>query len=297
MEQTSSIITVGREASTASRLHEYDDPDNWIKGDFAAPPLSAEQIGEFQKRLDSVFGAEKAIVLVWSGDRSYGDEFYTDWHFNGLPKGRPERKPVLLFGEVPVNETDYCYITCPRWLLMEVNHGSQLEAGWEDSAWVTDPDMFGGKKRIRTAKPPKYFYAHLRVIAEHEQTTVIGEVPPCCRRLWQKKRICYGKYRLPDDTDIAFVRNIRTNMDARGITQRNDEARSAKIITDGNLATQHFIKRAEQQRATAVKEFMLASPDAFFGDIVQRKGGSMSARELDSTVRQALEQQEEERFK
>lgn len=284
-------------AAEIAALSPFDDPSNWAIGDFANSPWTQEQMDDFQKQLDSAFGGEKAIALVWSGDRKYGDEFYTDWHYNGLPKGRLERKPVLLFGEFKVSETDYTYVSCPRFLLMEVHHGSELESSWEESSWVADQRMFGGKKRIRGERPPEFFYTHLRVMSTHEQSTVFNGVPPCCERMWRlNKRICYGKYREPNETDIAYVRNIRQRMDAEGIVQRNDAPRSKKLLEKAGLATKHFMRQAEIARAKSTKEFMLANADTFFGDIVTRRGATMSPAELEKTVREALDADEEQRF-
>src|ERR1019366_45042 len=95
--------------------HPYDSVDNWVSGDFQRPPWIKSQIDEFQKRLDSAFGADGAIVLVWSGDRSYGDEICDGpWNSFGEPIGKFVHKPVLLFGEYKVNAEDIFYISCPR---------------------------------------------------------------------------------------------------------------------------------------------------------------------------------------
>jgi len=286
------IAPDGTGIASSLSLHPYDDINNWLKGDFKTPPWSPKQIQDFQDRLDSAFGAKNAFVLVWSADRRYGDEFYNE-------HGELEKKPPLLFKEVPAsdkpNEKDYIYIGVPRWMIMEVHHGSQLEAGWESASWVTDPD--GSKRRVRPENPPEFYYVNARVIDRHEQTSVIGAVAPCCQRMWSNgKNVCFGRYREPDETDIAFVRGIRENQDKANVVQRNDAERCAKIIQDGNLATKHFMKRSAELKSLAVQEAMLAHPEAFFGDILKDRGATMSPREFESTVRQALEQQHEERF-
>lgn len=287
-----------KEKKKAISVHPYDNMDNWLKGDFQLPPWGEQQIKSMQERIDSAWGGKGCIELVWSGDRTYGDEFYTDWHYNGQPKGRPERKPVLLFGEFPINDTDYVYVSCPRWVIMEIHHGSQLEDGWEESSWVADPNMSGGRKRIRTERPPEFFYVTWRIVAAHEGGANDWSLKnPCCSRLWYaKKKICYGNYREPDDADIAFIRAARENMDRQGISQRNDAPRDANVIMNANLATKHFIKRAEQQQASAAKEFMLANVDVLCGDILQRRGSKMSAREMERIVAEGLDKQEYEKF-
>ncbi len=274
----------------------YDLLENWLQGDFKQAPWPKEKIAEFQKRLDSAFGAENAFLLVWSGDRTYGDKFFTDWDIHGNPKGELEAKPLLLFKEISVGPTSYIYVSAPRWMIVEVHHGSQLEAGWDESSWVTDPDMTTGRKRIRDFQPPEFFYAYFRTIAEHEEFTIQG-VPFCCAHRWNKsKSVCYGKYREPNDTDIAAVRQIRINQDKSGVVQRNDEARCAKILKDGNAMTGHFVKAAQRQKMTSVKDMMLEFPQNFFGDILEKRGVTMTPRELESIVREGLESEEDEKF-
>ena len=281
-------------------LHPYDDPDNWAKGGFEKPPWTKEQIDAFQKRLDSAFGAKNAIVLVWSGDRSFGDEVYDGpWDVYGEPIGRPHRKPVLLFGEYPVGGGDSLYIYPPRWVLMEAHHGSQLEDGWEDSSYVSDPAFIGGKKRIRPKTPPEYYYVHVidGTLSTHEGTTVTGDVPPCCVRMWKAgKRICYGDYREPDDRDIAMVGELRKAMDKDGYSQRSDSNRDTKSLLNANLSTKYFMQQAAHRQFVASKEFMIENAHSLCGDILEMKGSTMSKLEMQRIIAKAMDQEEQELF-
>jgi len=270
-----------------NKIHPFDDVNNWLLDDFKTPPWSEQKIQAFQKRLDSAFEAPNGIVLAWSGDRRYGDVFLNE-------KGEIERKPPLLFAEHKVNDRDYIYISCPRWLLMEVLHGSQLEASWEEASMVNDPVR--GKVRIRPEQPPEFAYHHFKIIAEHDQTMLLGETPRCCERMLAQHRICYGKYREPSDEDIALVGATRQNMNNAGVTQRNDEARTKKVLMDGTVATRHFIKRAREQQAQKIKDLMLANAETFFGNIPKLIGTTKTHKELEHIYAQALEQQDEERF-
>ncbi len=281
-------------AKAVKRLAPYDDPCEWLKGDFQTPPLPPKEIADFQAKINSAFGAENALVLAWSGDRKYGDAFYTDWHINGLPKGKLERKPVLLFAEEKVNEHDYVYVSCPRWLILEVHHGSELEASWEASSWVEDDSFTGGRKRIRAEKPPQYFYTHLRILAEHDKTLLVNDMPRCCQRMFSQNRICYGRYRLPSDVDVAYVRRIRENMDKAGVAQRNDEKRSEKVLNAAADSTNYFIKRAQQQKALAVQEIMLENYEVFFDDIL--KDNKLTPHEIRSALKEGFDKQNQERF-
>lgn len=295
-KKTSKVKAKTEAARQAFRFHPYDDINNWLTSDFQKSPWDEKQTAEFQKKLDSAFGGENAIILAWSGDRRYGDALYTDWYANGLPKGKLEHKPPLLFAEHKINEHDYLYISVPRFLLLEVLHVSQYEAGWETASWVDDPEMIGGRKRIRPEKPPVNMYKHLQVLAEHDDTMMSHEMPQCCVKMLNQKRICYGRYREPNEKDIAYVRAIRTDQDRRGIVQRNDAPTSKKLIEESSLSAKYFIKRAQEQQALGVKDMMLANSEAFFGDLLQRTGSTKSFKELEAIAKSAMEQQEQERF-
>lgn len=274
-------------------LHPLDDPLSWLT-DTPPCPWQPKQIAEFQRKLDSAFGAENAYVLAWSLDKTFWDEFYVDWHVNGEPKGRPEKKPILLFKTVPVNETDYIYISTPRWLILERLHPSQLAESWIESSYVDDPDSMGGKKRIRTEHPPQAFYRIVRTIARHEQTVVQGQMRPCCKRMWDaQKSVCYGKYRPPSDDDVMFVRGMREMLDKEGIVQRNDAPRSPKLLQLASASTKYFMQQAAQQRKSAVQELILSNPNAYMGDVIKNYGITLNATELDRTLKEGFKRTED----
>lgn len=275
-------------------LHLLDDPLEWMKGDVPCP-WTNEQIIAWQKRLDSAFGAENAFVLAWSYDRHWWDEMYMDtWHFDGTPIGRPQKIPLLLFKEIAVDK-DTFYISTPRFLILETLHGSQLEASWEEIAWAEDKDFIGGKKRIRTEKPPEKFYRVVKTIARHEQSVVRGAMRPCCQRMWDTGRsICYGKYRPPSDEDLMEFRGRREALDREGIVQRNDAPRDPKVLALAAASTKHFMKQAAQQRRGAVQDMILANPKQYMGDVFKNYGITMNATEIERTLKEGFERQEKE---
>lgn len=277
-------------------VHPYDDEMEWIGADFSKAPWTPEEIADFQRRLDSAFGAENAIVLAWSGDKRYWDGFYTDWFSNGLPKGKLEKKPILLFGQYDVNETDYMFVYPPRWLLLERQHPAQYEDSWESSSWVLDERMIGGKKRIRAEKPPAAFYTHLRTIAEHDDTLLSTDIPHCCELWMAVQKICYGRYRPPSEKDLEFVRQIRENMDREGVSQRNDQVTGEKLLMSASLATKHYMQRAAQQRATELKDFLMQDPYALVADVIKNKGITLSAKEIAECVEIGIDQAQTERL-
>lgn len=284
-----------KETKKINTVHPYDDMEQWLESDFANAPLDEQWQADFQKKLDSAFGAERGIVLAWSGDKRYWDSYAIDWFATGKAK-KFEQRPIVLFGCFNISETDYYFCVPPRWLLLERHHPAQYESTWEASAWAIDDKMLGGKKQILPSDPPREKYQWLRTIAEHDQTVVIGEMPRCCRQALDVKKVCYGRYRPPSDLDLAYVRGIRERMDASGVTQRNDEPVNDQSIRQAQMTSQFYIQQSRRQEASALKEFILSNPTAFLGAMPYRKGITLSEREIAEAVKEALDQSEQERF-
>jgi len=283
-------------AKKVTKEHPFDDIREWVGADFSTPPLDAKWQAEFQKKIDSAFGAENALILAWSGDSTYWDGFYTDWYADGSPKeGSFEKKPILLLGKYKLNKVDYYYVIPPRWVLLEREDRSQYEADWESSSWVADPKMLGGRKRIRRADAPPSMYRWLRTIAQHDGTLLSNDMPRCCQHMVMNlNRPCHGKYRPPADVDLAFIRKIRENMDAAGVAQRADAPRSAKILQDAASTTKFYLEEAAKAERTAMKEFMMADPQRWVGDLIHKTGNTLSAREIEAAMIEGLKQTENE---
>jgi hypothetical protein len=274
-----------------------NDSVEWLTTDFSVPPLDEKWQAEFQKKLDSAFGAENAIVLAWSNDRRYWYELYSDWFITGDPKPASlEKKPQVLFGCYNVSETDYIYVSPPRWLLLEREHPAQYSATWEASAWLSDQQMLSGRKRVLPKEVPPVQYRWLRTIAEHDQTVVIGDMPRCCRVALDVHKVCYGRYREPSEIDLAHVRGIRERMDAAGHVQRNDEPVNEQSLKQAELTSKFYFQQAERQRIKAYHEWIMQDPKAFLGTALERRGITMSDREITEAVKEALDQSEQERF-
>lgn len=276
------------------RQHPYDDMDTWLMNDALQAPWTKEKIADFQRKINSAFGAEDALILAWSGDRTYWDEFYIDWHPTGLPKGAPEKKPSVLFGCYYVNNYDYVYVSVPRWVIYERQHISQLEESWESSAWVLDKD--GQRRRIRSEKPPKNFYSLFAILAEHDKSILIGGTPPCCEGMWEThQRICYGRYREPSEVDLRSIREIRERMDADGMVQRSDADRTQKLLTRGNMMTQMYIKQCEEQQSRGNEERIMNNIIPYFGRFLEARGSTLSAKEVEQAIHEGVKQSQAER--
>lgn len=287
-------------AKLSSRVSPYDNVLSWMKGDLPCP-WTKEQIADFQLKIDSAFGAKDALVLAWSMDRDYWDEIYMDdWHIHGAPKGRPQKIPMLLFKHIPVNERDYLMVSAPRWMILEKLHGSQLEDSWDESSWVADNESIGGKKRIRTEKPPVSFYQPLLpplgTIAEHVQNVVTGEINPCCRTLMANDMVCYGRYREPGEDILAEIRKIRERMDRDGVAQRSDQPRSLKTLERQRMSTNFLIQEAAKRQREATQELILANPMMYMGDVMANYGITKTAPEIDRILKEAFRQSNEEQL-
>jgi len=291
-KKTSKIEQIKQKA--LATVSPMDDPAEWLGQRWEKAPWTSEQIAEFQKRLDSAFGGE-GLVLAWSGDTQYWDSFYEDWHANGLPKGNLRKKPILLWTQVAVNEFDHITVFPPRWMILEKLHPNEYAAGWEEASWM---EVEGVNRRLRAERPPEAMYKVLKTIAEHETPYLIGEPNPCCRRWFEGiKKICYGKYRPPADEDLAFVRQIRENMDAAGVVQRSDAPRSEKVMQHATASAQHYIRSAAMARTRAVGTLMSADPMPYLIDVIKNKGITLTPKEIDECVAIGRQRHEEQRMK
>lgn len=279
-----------------NRLSVFDDPAQWLGESFTTAPWTDAQIAEYQKKIDSAFGAENAIRLAWSGDERYWDEFAVEWNSMGVAT-KFKKVPNLLLLDQPVapGSDDYVRIQVPRWTLLERLHPSELEASWQ--VWDDADEYLGGKKQLRKKQPPSEYWHVLATLAEHEQPVITGAPFPCCERMWHGgKLMCFGKYRPPSEADLLKVRAMRTAMDKDGVAQRNDQPRSQKLRARAQALTQHYMNQAKRQRATAVKELIMSDPQSYFRDVIKDRGITLSAKEIDLAVLEGLNIAEDKRF-
>lgn len=278
-----------------SKVHPYDNFEEWIGQRWEKAPWTEAEILDFQRKINSAFGAENALILAWSGDERYWDQFYEDWHPNGLPKGKLKAKPILLWADIQVNEYDNFVIFPPRFMILERLDRSEYAASWEESSFM---EVEGVKRRIRAETPPPSMYKVLKVIAEHDETYIVGEKPHCCK-VWlhEAQKICYGRYRPPAEKDLAYIRGIRENMDKLGVSQRADAPREEKVLMHAAQSTQHYMKSAAVARTRAVSEMIGSDPYPYLVDVIKNKGITLTQREIDECVQIGLEQAREQRLK
>ena len=276
-------------------VHPYDDVEQWLGADFGSAPQPESWVKEFQTRIDNAFGVPGAFVLAWSGDRKYWDEFYTDWHSNGLAKADSlERKPLLLWHTFWVNELDYIYLHAPRWVILESHHPSQFVPTWDAGVWVSDKTMLGGRKQIRTIEPPKHFYHLHQTVAQHDEPLASGAKPLCCAASAAANVICYGKYRLPNEADLDELRKMRRWMDENNI-QRPDEAVSTATRRRLSSLTRYYADQARRMQSRARRDFAMFDPRLMLGKSLEERGMNLSAREVESLVAEAMDRIDEEK--
>lgn len=278
-----------RNATASVQLHPFNNLEDWIGADFSNPPETKEWQVAFQKRIDDTFGVERGIVLAWSGDKRYWDGFYTDWFVNGLPKEASfEKRPILLWKSVPINDLDYFDIFPPRWLLLERHSAVQYADSWESASWVSDAKMVGGKKRVRPSSPPPEMFIWWKTIAEHEPSQLIGEPPPCCVRHAEAKSICFGTYRPPSEEDLIAVAGLR-DFNKENNAQRPDEPLNANSLNRASRSTEFYYAQAALQKRKVMHDFMSACPEIFLNSSLKDRGMELSAREMDQLVAEACD--------
>jgi hypothetical protein len=93
---------------------------------------------------------------------------------------------------------------------------------------------------------------------------------------------------------LASVYSSRTNQDADGVTQRNDQPIDAKVLASVAASTKVYIESARQQRATKTRNFIMDNIPVVFKDILDR--GHLSVREIEECVREGLDKKDEQEF-
>ena len=282
----------------ALKPHPFDDIEEWSKvDDFPLAPETPEFVKAFQKQIDDVFGAERGIVLAWSGDKRYWEEFYTDWFSPGSAKPDSlEKKPLVLWHEFAVNDFDYHYIYPPRWVLLERHDRQRYAPTWKDTCYVEDGTFLGKRKQLRPLTPPAEYYTLWAVIGTHEKPFVIGDEPPCCVAAASVNTPCFGKYRPPCDLDLIAVGNLRKFLDKEK-AQRPDEAVNAHSLQRASAMTRHYIQQTQRQKAKVMRDFALMNPKIFLGENLEKRGITRSARELEEVINEAFDRSDEQKVR
>lgn len=286
------------EAISTESLHPYNDIGEWA-GDFSRAPLSDVKIKEFQQKIDQAFGVnpegKSQIVLAWSGDRTFWEPFYTDWYLNGLPiESSLEKQPILLFFRYKVNDYDYLDLYPPRWILLERREPAQYADSWKESSWAEDGRL-GCEKMLRPDDPPKDYYVWYQTLATHDAPTNIGYLPPCCARSRKAQKKCFGKYREPNEADLADLRRFRQWREDNNC-QRADEPLTAESLRKISIATRFSIDQAEKRKIKAMREWVMTNPSQFLGSFMKDRDCQLSAREIDESVSDGLEIIEQEKY-
>lgn len=282
-------------AKKPSSAHPYNNLEDWLGADFSKPPESEEWVKDFQRRIDNAFGAEGLFVLAWSGDQSYWEEFACDWYANGTAKTF-EKRPIMLWAEIPVDNKDYIYIYPPRWMILEKWHPVQYAPNWESSVWEDDDTMLGGRKQIRPKNPPKDFYGFWKSVERHSNHTAPNGEPVCCVSSLRVGKLCYGEYRKPDDSDLLALSKMRKDMDKRN-AQRPDEPLQERTLEEARLNSRHYRQRSKEQKAEAVLNLGKCNPNMYLGNLEKDHGIKLSAREKEAIVTEALTKNIEEEMR
>lgn len=151
-----------------------DPHSKWTRNFQLAPEFDVEG---FQKKLNAIAGLTQAnepvLKLTWAGNEGWFEVDGTEW----------VERPRYAF----LSRQQHNYgqaIPIRRWIIEENTDPGQLDA------------MGGKDGRLKVAE--KGFYSIWLLIADHAK----------CAGKCSEKKICYGDYRHPDDSDLAYIKEV-----------------------------------------------------------------------------------------
>jgi hypothetical protein len=175
--------------------HPYlDDPSQW-SSDTALPYFG---VLDYQKKIDEIVGTNrdgKPIIRIVSATESFTYAF-------------GERQPYYWIRRIPDGE-GYIYHTVKRFIFEKRLEPETYVDSWNAQRYsLQDPETL---ETIDLGEPPSEWYRpEGEFIAEHDPNK------SCCTRLFQKEqKLCYGYFRLPNESDLDRLRKSVRERDAR----------------------------------------------------------------------------------
>lgn len=269
------------ERVTAAKLHPLDDPREWARQPAYDPPRDVDIAAE-QKKIDEIYGTDangqSIMKLVWTGDREYWFQFYTEWNALGHPTAEPQRSPLIRYQTLHDSNGKKIRDTFPaRWLLLSRIAKSQYENDWKQYSYVYAPELSGVQeydlgngqtrlearpvyKQIRPDEPPPALWLWYATIKDCN-----GQ---CCVSARKSGRVCYGKYAPP-----AAIHETLYHQ------RRADEAQGYRPFEKLNYSTIREIEDAysgyqqELRELKAHAEIFIANPMALIGLAAAERAG------------------------
>lgn len=225
-------------------IFDKDKPDSWASPELYSSP-DFDLVG-YQKKIDDIMGLSATnlpiVRLVWAADRKKCySKFYVEWDAAGFGI-KTELRAKYLYASIKIPGTaDIIDIPPPRWIFEQFHHPGQYLASWEAARFVD------GKEQ-RPAPPPNGYYSDLHVIATHKHDE-------CCADAKEKKVICWGRYRAPDEKDLDMLRAAKKARDADPFIDPSkplDEKAQARIEEEVAVKKEEF----EAARDAKLKDFV-----------------------------------------
>lgn len=240
---------------TVSSAHPLDDPNEWARTPMYRPPSSVD-IKKEQERINKISGVtlkgDPIYTLVWSGDRRYWDQFYTEWDALGRPRKEPERWPLVRYKALrDSNGKKIRDVFPPRWLILARIEKPQYEETWKRESWVYAPEI-GTYKMIRPDTPPDVFYFWFATIASHSDH--------CCGLRRKESKMCYGRYAPP-----AAIHSVLRSQVKADRTAKHKAFEKVDLSTIMEMADEYTGYRYELHQLQASTEIFIENPLGLIG--------------------------------
>jgi hypothetical protein len=228
---------------------DLNEPTTWANASLASPP-DFDSAG-YQKRLNAIFGLSRdnreLVRLIWAWDKRAYSLFYTEWTQAGFgTKTEPRSKYRYATLQIP-GTSDYIDIPPPRWIIEQREEPAQYLAAWEQTRWSYVQSE--GKQVERRPPPPRDgYYSHLLTVADHDGS--------CCREAREMKVVCWGFYRLPDETDLEVLREAKAKRDADAKAQSPYEPLTKETLLQAAREADERAKLREELVSAKTKEFV-----------------------------------------
>lgn len=226
---------------------DRNKPTTWASRELYVPPDF--DVAAYQNRIDEVMGKSDTglpiVRLVWAGDiKKCFSKFYTSWNSAGFGVDS-ELRAKYLYASIKIpGSPDIIDIPPPRWIFEEFNHPGQYMASWQAARFDSE------NREVRPAPPPNGYYSELFPIVTHK-------ADECCKEAAEKKVICWGYYREPDEKDLEVLRAAKKLRDEDPFvdpTKPLDEATLARARAEALVQVEKFEKERDQKLKDFVDE-------------------------------------------
>jgi hypothetical protein len=227
---------------------DYNNDATWATDEIYRQPDF--DLASYQARVDKICGkaanGQSNMIVFWSPSPQGYKKRYCEWDKAGFGTKTHLRAKYCYFpyddGEIAVD------IPVPRWVIEQHQDPAQYLATDELTRWKTeDNGKQKSQKELRPRYPTDGIYLPFLVIGKHNGW--------CCKALKNDSLVCYGDYRVPDESYLALLKQAVVMRDANE-TQRTDQPISRQTLRQAAREAASRVQK-EQEETRAMRETLL----------------------------------------